>query len=488
MRTRAARHEVPLDPPVVATELPLCVDLDETFLKSDVLIEGLLTLVKKNPLALFAILYWLAHGKARLKAEVAARADLDVACLPVNEELLDWLMTERMRGRRLVLCTAADGRIARRVAEHYGIFHDIVSSDESRNLSGEAKAAELERRYGSRLFDYAGNELKDRHVWERARAAIVVDPTPALRKRLAEVPNVERTFDRHRSPTRWLDAIRLHQWAKNVLILIPAIAAHSLFEVPVLVQSILAVWWFCLCASGTYIVNDLLDLDADRKHPRKRNRPFARGDLPLQRGLGVAGLLVAGSIVGGVLTLGLLYAATLVVYLVGTLWYSAALKRIAMMDVLALAGLYTVRVLAGAAAVAIVPSFWMLAFSMFMFLNLAIVKRYVELRGVLSSGESVAAGRGYTTADLPLLLSCGTSAGFVSVLVLALYVNSSLDAFYSKPELLWLLCPLLLYWICRVWRKTFRGSLHEDPVVFALTDKPSLVVGALSGLLFWIAI
>jgi 4-hydroxybenzoate polyprenyltransferase len=461
-----------------AKEIPLCVDLDDTFLRSDVLVEGLVRLLGKNPLAVVSVLYWLSRGKARLKAEVAARTELDVGLLPVNGELLRWLEAERTRGRPLVLCTAANHQIAQRVAAHYGIFEAVVSSDQTSNLSGKAKALALESRYGPRGFDYVGNELKDIHVWDRARCAIVASPTLALRRHMGKIRNLERVFvGPSKTLSRWIDAIRVHQWAKNLLVFMPAVTAHRILELPILVTTATAAGWFCLCASGAYIVNDLLDLDADRKHPRKRHRPFAAGETSLQHGLVAAACLIVGSLVGGTLTLGPGYAGALIAYLAGALWYSTVLKRIAMMDVLALAGLYTVRVLAGAVAIGVFPSFWLLAFSVFMFLNLAIVKRYVELRSVLLAGESTAAGRGYNTDDLSLLLSCGTSAGFTSVLVFALYINSGISALYRRPQILWLLCPLLLYWILRVWRNAHRGDLHDDPVVFALTDKPSLLVG-----------
>lgn len=233
-----------------AEEVPLCVDLDDTFLRSDVLVEGLLRLVEKNPLAVVSVLYWLSRGKARLKAEVAARTELDVGLLPVNGELLHWLQAERARGRPLVLCTAANQQIAQRVAAHYGIFEAVVSSDQTSNLSGEAKALALESRYGPRGFDYAGNELKDVHVWDRARRAIVASPTLSLRRRMGTIRNLERVFDGpSKTLARWINAIRVHQWAKNLLIFMPAVAAHRVLELPILVTTVTAVLWFCLCAS-----------------------------------------------------------------------------------------------------------------------------------------------------------------------------------------------------------------------------------------------
>jgi 4-hydroxybenzoate polyprenyltransferase len=279
----------------------------------------------------------------------------------------------------------------------------------------------------------------------------------------------------------------LHQWAKNALIFVPAIVSHRIVEWPVAQAALLGFVCFGLCASGTYVVNDLLDLEADRAHPRKSKRPFASGELPLVQGIVVGGLLVALGIVVALVVLGSLFVGVLLVYLASTFWYSWVLKRIAMVDVLALAGLYTVRVLAGDAAIMVAPSFWLLAFSMFMFLNLAVVKRYTELQAALEAGDSTARGRGYTTDDLPLLLSSGTSSAFISVLVLALYVNDGSEALYRYPQALWLLCPLMLYWICRVWRKAHRGELHDDPVVFALRDRPSLLVVCLCATLMVIA-
>jgi 4-hydroxybenzoate polyprenyltransferase len=261
----------------------------------------------------------------------------------------------------------------------------------------------------------------------------------------------------------WLRAMRLHQWAKNLLLFIPALGAHRLLEPATLTTALLSFLWFGLVASGTYMVNDLLDVESDRQHPRKRLRPFAAGDLGMRAGWSVAALLVVGAFAGAVLTLHPMFAGVLALYLVGTLWYSKALKGIAMVDVLTLAGLYTLRLIAGAAAVQVVPSFWLLA------------------------GNHTAAGRGYTIEDLPLLLACGTSSCFVSILVLALYVNDGSAGMYRRPEVLWLLCPPVLYWILRVWRKSFRGELHDDPVVFALRDWPSMAVGGLCLLLLWLA-
>lgn len=285
----------------------------------------------------------------------------------------------------------------------------------------------------------------------------------------------------------WLRALRLHQWAKNLLVFVPAAGAHRLADLPTLTTAVVAFLCFGVCASGTYIINDLHDIDSDRQHPRKRNRPFAAGILSARAGWIGGPLLIIAALAVALVAVGQLFALLLGLYLVVTVWYSKALKRIAMVDVLTLAGLYTLRLIAGGAAVMVVPSFWLLAFSMFLFLGLAIAKRYTEMRSQLQSGNRTAAGRGYTTDDLPLLLTCGVSSTFVAVLVLALYVNDGSAAMYRRPELLWLLCPPVLYWILRVWRKCSRGELHDDPVVFALRDYPSILAAGLCVALLWLA-
>jgi 4-hydroxybenzoate polyprenyltransferase/phosphoserine phosphatase len=468
--------------------VPLCVDLDGTLIRSDVLVEGYLRCVKLNVMNALLALWWLLRGKAHLKAEIARRVSVDPALLPVNEEFVNWLKKEHAGGRRLVLCTAANQTDATRIAEYFGIFDTVISSDATTNLSGATKAAALVNRFGKGGFDYAGNESKDMYVWAQARHAIVVSPSSSLRRQLATIQRVEQTFSGIPvGLSVWMRGLRVHQWTKNVLVFVPVLASHRFLESHVLIAAALAFLWFGLCASGTYLINDLMDLDADRMHARKRSRPLASGALPLPLGIVGAFSLILAAFIGAWFTLGGHFTAVLLLYLVATLWYSFVLKRIAMVDALSLAGLYTVRVIAGSAATTIVPSFWLLAFSMFLFLSLAMVKRYTELRSVLMAGKSVAAGRGYTTDDLPLLLSCGISSGFVSILVLALYINVGASQLYRDPHALWLLCPLLLYWICRVWRKTHRGELHDDPVVFALRDRPSMLVGVLCALLMWAA-
>ena len=455
-------------------DIPLCVDLDGTLIRSDILVESALSLLGRNPLYLLAYGYWLLRGKARLKREIAERAALDVSTLPYDARVLAWVSSESGR-RDIVLCTASDQKVAHSVAGHLGVFSEVFASDGVCNLSGVRKAAALSGRFGLRGFDYAGNGWVDLRVWKHARRAIVVNAGTWLTRTVQGRHEVEKVFPSERRPLHaWIKALRLYQWLKNALVFLPLLAAHKVLDRTALAESALAFLSFGLCASGTYLLNDLLDLAADRRHPRKRRRPFAAGDLPLIQGLVVTPLMVA---VAFALAYGLSlrFALVLLCYLVLTLAYSFRLKRLVMLDVVVLAALYTVRIVAGTAAIHAEYSFWLLAFSMFIFLSLAMLKRYTELLDLLDSGQRMAGGRGYGVDDLPLIQSLGAASGYISVLVLALYINSTAsELLYRRPHVLWLLCPLLLYWISRAWVVAHRRAMHDDPIVFAVTDRVSL--------------
>jgi 4-hydroxybenzoate polyprenyltransferase len=481
-------HSRPMSPTQArrapAGDAPLCVDLDGTLIKSDLLVEALLRWIKVNPLRLFVALVWCALGPARLKAEIASRVDLDIEQVPVNESVLEWLREQKRAGRKIVLCTSANQQVAAQVADHWNLFDQVIASDTAHNLSGRAKADRLVAEFGELGFDYVGNETKDLHVWRCAHAAIVVADRAHNGRWQRELGTLHKAFEVDGATVRdWLLALRIHQWAKNLLLFVPLVSAHRLLDFGALADLALAFVLFGCCASGTYLINDLLDLDADRKHPHKRIRPLASGRIALTRAAAVAVALICGSVAMAAMTLPLLFVMALLLYIATTLWYSFLLKRIAMVDVLSLAGLYTLRVLAGSAAAAVIPSFWLLAFAMFLFLSLAMAKRYAELRSMLDAGRDRASGRGYSVADLPLLHSFGIASGYVCVLVFALYVNLGAPSQYSRPQVMWLVCALLLYWISRVWLKTFRGQMLTDPVIFALTDRPSLLVGVLTATL-----
>jgi 4-hydroxybenzoate polyprenyltransferase len=455
------------------------VDLDGTLLNSDILYESVLALLARNPLYLFMLPLWLLRGKAALKRELASRVTLPAETLPYNAQVLETLRNTPLRPR--VLCTASDQLLVTPIAEHLGLFEQVIASDGQRNLSGSNKAVALVEQFGPRGFQYMGNGQIDLAVWEQASGAWVVNNGTRLAAQAAQRTEVLAHWPSPPRARAWLKALRLHQWLKNLLVFVPLLTAHRFLDPASVVQSVVALIAFGLCASGVYVLNDLLDLTPDRQHPRKRNRPFAAGRLPLLHGFFAAPVL---TLCGLALSLACNVQFTLVLlaYYVMTLAYSLKLKRIVMIDVVLLAALYTVRIIGGTMAIEAEFSFWLLAFSMFIFLSLALLKRYTELHGVLTSGKSKASGRGYSVEDLTLLQSLGAAAGYIAVLVMALYINSPESVeLYRHPKLLWMICPILLYWVSRVWVVAHRGDMHDDPIVFAATDRGSQIVVVLCG-------
>ncbi|MFZ0663514.1 MAG: UbiA family prenyltransferase [Acidobacteriaceae bacterium] len=455
---------------------PLCVDLDGTLVKSDTLADSLLVLVREQPLQAARSPLWLRGGRAAFKAQVAARVALDVEHLPWNREVLEYLAAQRAVGRKLYLVTGADASVAQRVADHLGIFDGIVASDGATNCTGNHKLASLREQFRTG-FDYIGNARPDGPVLAGCGEAMVANPTWSLRAlvRSGRVP-ASRSFDDRAGRGRsLLRAIRLHQWAKNLLIFVPLLLAH-VFRLPALIHAALAFLCFSLCASATYIVNDLLDIEADRRHPKKRLRPFAAGDLSVAAGAAMVAVFLAASFAGATF-LPHSYLGWLVAYLVTTLAYSLRLKRVALVDVLLLSGLYTLRLLAGAAAVDVRISHWFAGFAIFLFLSLAIVKRFSELQNVQVQGGALANGRGYLLTDIEQLRSFGTVSAMASVVIFTLYISSGETlGLYRHPGRMWLIVPLLIWWIFRVWLLASRGELDEDPVIFAVTDRMSLLI------------
>jgi 4-hydroxybenzoate polyprenyltransferase/phosphoserine phosphatase len=487
---------LPIPPPAIdiASAPVLCVDLDGTLVKSDTLHDSALAVARHHPADLLKIPGWLLQGKAALKRHLANTIQLDVAHLPYNRELLQYLEQQRATGRPIYLATAADADTANRIAAHLGIFTGVLASDGNTNLAGKNKLAAFQSRFGDN-FAYIGNALPDLPLLQHCQEPMVADPTPTLRAALrkAHITPV-RTFNERVSPFKaWLKAIRLHQWAKNVLIFLPLLLAHA-WAPGLVAGSIVGFFSFSLGASATYIVNDLLDLESDRQHPRKRLRPFASGDLSALSGVVVVALLLAGSIALALLVPTVVASLSpqvalikplhfllwLGIYLVTTLAYSLRLKRSVLVDVIVLSGLYTIRIVAGTAATGIPPSTWLGGFSIFFFLSLAFVKRFAELENLRERGGVSAGGRGYHVADIEQLRSFGTACGYASVVVFTLYI-SNLDAaqLYQHTKRLWLLVPVLLLWISRLWLMASRGKLNEDPVVYAITDRRSLLLGAI---------
>lgn len=464
---------------------PLCVDCDGTLVHTDLLHEACLRLLKTAPLLLFALPFWLLKGKWHLKCRLAEFVSIDASMLPYSEAVVSLIQAESNRGRRILLATASPERFAHEVSEHLGLFDDVIATTPGSNLSGPAKAAALVDRFGRQGFDYVGNSSDDVHVWREARQGILVDASERVRKAATACTTITDDIRKpNPGPIVYLKALRVHQWLKNLLVLVPLLAAHRLTEPATLLAAVSAMAAFSLCASSIYILNDLLDLPNDRRHPRKRERPFAAGHLSIVSGIALsAALLVATAAIA--IWLPPEFWLVLAGYLATTTLYSIWLKQMVVVDVLTLAALYTFRIIAGCAATGIAPSFWLLAFSLFLFLSLAVVKRYSELLALAGLPGSKTPGRGYRSEDLPLLLSIGTSSGYMAVLVLALYIDSAdVGLLYRTPMILWLTIPLLLYWISRVWMKTQRGQMHDDPVVFAATDRISLIVALLIATIF----
>lgn len=466
--------------------IPLCVDLDGTLVRTDMLHETLLLLAKGAPRTLASLPGWLMRGKAGFKHEVAQRVTVDPASLPYRLEILDLIAEARAQGRRVVLATAAPTQVATAIAAHLGSFDEVLCSDEDHNLSADAKAALLVERFGACGFDYVGNDHADLPVFAQARRAYLVSSHGGLR-RAVRGHDAARFLDNPAGGVRaWVKALRLHQWLKNLLVFVPLAAAHAVMDASLLIAAMLAFLAFSLCASSVYILNDLLDLPSDRAHWRKRNRPFASGALPVKAGVVAAPLLLAAAL-ALVWFLPVRFLGVLAAYYALTTLYSFFLKKQVVVDVMLLAALYTLRIIAGSAATNIRPSFWLLTLSMFVFLGLAMVKRYSELRIALTASAPIA-GRGYRPDDLPVVLALGSASGMVSVLILAMYTQAEIvPAMYPSPEWLWLAPPLMLYWTTRLWMKAQRGEVHDDPVVFAARDWQSLAVLALMGASFLLA-
>ena len=453
--------------------VPIVVDLDDTLLRTDSFIESIFVLARTKPMSLLRLPLWWISGIAHCKRLLAAAAIPDVHLLPYHTSFLAFLREQKALGRPLILATAADEGVAREINRDIGLFDEIIASDGHINLTAKAKRDRLVGRFGERGFDYAGSRPGDFPVWCAARRALLVSPSAQLERKVAGAMPIERVF---REPKTglfdYLHALRAHHWVKNFLVFMPLALAHRFFEFELLLRAVLAFVAFNLCASGVYLLNDLLDLPADRRHPKKRERRLASGRIRLAHALLLLPLLLAGAFgIASHLSLG--FAAVLVVYVLLMVEYSMKLKDLAMVDVLVLASGYALRIAAGAVAVGVVLSPWLLTFCVFLFLSLALIKRCSELvLAELAPGPAHA--RGYLGSDKVVLVAQGIASGYLSVLVLALYTNSDIsERMNTRHEFFWGTCLLLLYWVSYLWMMAIRGRIHNDPVIFALSDRVS---------------
>ena len=461
--------------------VPLVVDLDGTLIRSDILIESAFTHLGQNPLRIGGVLSTLARGKAALKALIAARTEIDVAHLPYDEDILVLIRQARASGCPTYLASATNERYVRAIAEHLGLFDGWFASNENENLSSTSKARRLVKAFSEKGFDYVGNDRTDLAVWAVARKRIAVRVSHVVRSKLIgmdpDAVVLETTSGRARA---WFKLLRVHQWAKNALVFVPLLAAHR-FELLAFGQAITAFLAFSIAASGVYMLNDLVDLDSDRKHPSKKRRPLADGTVSVSKAMVVAPVLVATALVSSLL-IAHWFAVVLLGYIALTTACTFVLKRKMMVDVIALASLYTIRVIGGAAAISVPVSEWLLGFSMFIFTALALIKRYTELAGRMDAGLPDPSNRNYRKSDLDIVAALAAAAGFNAVTVFALYVSSeSVHNLYRYPKVLWLICPILMYWLGRVLMMAHRRLMDDDPIIFALKDWNSVLAFSLIG-------
>lgn len=466
----------------------LFVDLDGTLIRTDLLFESLLRLIRRNPLYLAVIPFWLLRGRAWLKHQLARRVRIDPAGLPYNEEFLTWLRQQRAGGRAMTLISASNQLYVDAVSEHLGLFEAAVGSDAETNLKSRRKLRRIEEIAGGGDFAYAGDSRADLPIWSRAKQIVMVNCAPAMSDRFASRESDVLNFGSAGAVFRpLLRAIRPHQWLKNTLLFVPLILSHQLTQPELLFASAIGFIGFCLCTSSVYLLNDMLDLDSDRAHRTKRKRPFAAGELPLAAGFIAAPALLLGAfLVSSLLPAD--FRLVLLIYWLLTCLYSFALKRIFLVDVATLATLYALRVAAGAEAIEVVATNFLIAFSLCFFLGLALVKRVTELVNLQSQATEAVSGRAYRRSHEPLLSAIGGLASVMAVVVFAFYINApATTRLYGSPLILWLICPLLIVLLGRIWRLARSGALNEDPVLFAVEDRFSQLIVLTTGILIWLA-
>ncbi|MCY4043487.1 MAG: UbiA family prenyltransferase [Cellvibrionales bacterium] len=467
----------------------LAVDLDGSLIKTDLLYESFMLLIKQRLWMVFFVPFWLLKGKVYVKHQIAQHIDFDPEGIPFNQRVIDEIEQVKAQGRECVLVTGSVDTLAQKIADCIGLFDKVFASTlGEKNLTGHKKAQFLADTYGEKGFDYIGNSSVDLPVWEKSREAIVVSSDKRLYEKASQLTTASWFEMPKVNAKTVLKAIRIHQWVKNVLLFVPLLTSHQVLHWDLLWHCLLGFVAFSLAASSVYVLNDLMDLASDRQHATKKRRPFASGALSIKFGVFLFPLLLAGSaLICLLLPLPFFYA--LLVYYAITVFYSFSFKQIMLLDVITLAVLYTMRIIAGVVLIEVPFSPWLLAFSIFIFLSLALVKRYVELVKLALSGKEKTAGRGYVASDSPIIAALGCAAGFIGVLVLALYVNSSqVVELYAHEEFLWVACVILLYWISRMWLLAHRGEMDDDPIFFAIKDKASLITAVLVFAVFVMAI
>jgi 4-hydroxybenzoate polyprenyltransferase len=472
--------------------LPIFVDLDGTLIKSDVSYESFLALIKQNPLNFFKAIAWFIKGKPYLKAKIAESVELDAKHVPFNVEFVKYLRNEKEKGRKIILASASEKKFVENIAAESGLFDAVIATDKGLNLSGKNKTKAIkdycETHNLNSGFAYAGNSSVDIPVWKVANERILVTDDKFFAGKVSKKMHFEKKFIFGRPLKSLILSLRPHQWSKNLLIFVPMFMAHKLFEPQILLATGYAFIAFCCAASSIYLINDLLDIEADRIHRTKMKRPLASGAMQVRTALIVIPVLLA--VAAGIsLNLPRNFSLCLCLYIFSTVLYSFFLKKIPVLDIIVLAMLYVLRLFAGSMSGGVFVSQWLLSFSLFAFTSLACLKRFSELALVKSEHLEKSLGRGYKVGDLEPISQFGTASAYLSVFVLVFYINSKeVAALYKNAGVLWLLCPVVLYWITRVWILAYRGKVHDDPVVFALRDKVSYLIVAIATAILMLAI
>ena len=454
----------------------LVVDLDGTLLKSDILHESFWSAISINFLNSLKSLFILLKGKEKLKEYLYLVSNIDVKLLPYNKEVIKYILNFQMSGGKVALVTASNEKIAKKIADHLGFFDEVYGSNSSTNLKGEIKAKFLVNKYGEKNFVYIGDSKADLAVWKKAKKSVSINCSTSLCKKIEKInSNYEHLSKKKIDYYSYLKTMRLYQWIKNLLIFLPIFAAHQV-NISNITTSIIAFFAFSFFASSVYIVNDLLDLNADRNHLIKKKRPLASSHISIFHGEILAFvLIIIGLILGSYL--GLSFILILLVYYFFSTIYSLSLKKFVIIDICFLALLFTLRIIAGSFATEIDISFWLIAFSIFIFFSLASVKRQAELVNAKKTGETDIWRRSYNVNDLQIISAISLNAGYISVMIMALYINSpSVTELYNNPIMLWGICFILLYWVTRIVFLTNRGIIkNDDPIIFAIKDKISLL-------------
>lgn len=475
------------DTTAMADPTPLVLDLDGTLIRTDSLIEQAVAFVRRKPLSVFKLFGWVLAGRVTLKERLAVAVPLDPALLPINEDVVALAEQEAAKGRKVVLATASHADTAKLFMTRFPFISEILATDAGVNLKGKTKAEALVKRFPEG-FDYAGDSSADVEVWKRARNGITVGASASTVSKAKKATNILQVIPRPRVLKAFIKCLRPHQWAKNVLVVVPAILSGRIIDPTTILPLALAFFALSLTASATYVFNDIWDLQDDRQHWSKRKRPFASGTLPLP--VGIAGALVCFA-AGLALAFmaGLAVLQWVLVYVAVTMTYSLWLKRKVIHDAFTLASLFTLRLVVGMVAVAAVPSPWLFVFAMFFFTSLAFAKRHTEIARVIEKGGDWVNGRGYRASDLPLVLASGIASSIAAVVIMVLYIieDAHQQSFIKNGDWLWALPPLIFLISSRIWVVCQRGDLDDDPVVFVVKDRVCLTYAATAGVCFFLA-